>query len=44
MQKNGPVGVGEGDEGELFCAVQDQVLSHLTSMSQTQGSPEQEFR
>lgn len=39
-----PVGVREGDESKLFCAVQDQVLGHLTGMGRTQRSPEQEFR
>lgn len=41
---NSPVGIGEGDEGELLGAVQDQVLCHLTEMSGTQGGPEQELR
>lgn len=40
---NWPVGIREGDEGELFGAVQHQVLSHLTEMGQTQWSPEQEL-
>lgn len=40
---NRPVGIRERDEGELFCAVQYQVLGHLTEMGQTQRSPEQEL-
>lgn len=41
---NSPVGIGEGDEGELFGAVQNQVLCHLAEMSGTQGGPEEELR
>lgn len=39
-----PVGVREADESELLCAVQDQVLGHLTGVGQTQRGPEQELR
>lgn len=41
--ENSPVGIGEGDEGELLGAVQDQVLCHLTEVSGTHGGPEQEL-
>lgn len=43
-KQNSPVGIREGDEGELFGAVQDQVFCHLAEMSGTQGGPEQELR
>lgn len=43
MNRSWPVGVGQRDEGELFSAVQHQVLSHLAEMGQTQGRPEQKL-